>query len=129
MSASKSHGEIKNLRRNPCAAGTNRKKAEQATQAASRYSLSLIEASLDPLVTISAEGKITDVNTATEEVTGANRDLLIGSDFADYFNDPQKAREGVSTGLLARLCDRLPAGDSPRFGQDYGRPVQRQPVP
>lgn len=73
---------------------TDHKKAEDATQAASQYSRSLIEASLDPLVTISAGGKITDVNKATEEVTGAKRDQLIGSDFADYFTDPQKAREG-----------------------------------
>jgi PAS domain S-box-containing protein len=73
---------------------TQHKKAEEATQAASQYSRSLIEASLDPLVTISAEGKVTDVNKATEEVTGVSRDNLIGSDFADYFTEPQKAREG-----------------------------------
>jgi PAS domain S-box-containing protein len=59
-----------------------------------RYTRSLIEASLDPLVTISAEGKITDVNTATEEVTGVSRSQLIGSDFAVYFTDPAKARAG-----------------------------------
>ena len=73
---------------------TERKQAEEATQAALQYSRSLIEASLDPLVTISAEGKITDVNTATEKVTGAERDSLIGSDFADYFTDPKEARKG-----------------------------------
>ena len=73
---------------------TERKKAEEATQAASQYARSLIEASLDPLVTISAEGKVKDVNKATEEVTGVSRSRLIGSDFADYFTDPQKAREG-----------------------------------
>jgi PAS domain S-box-containing protein len=72
---------------------TERKKAEEATQAASQYARSLIEASLDPLVTISTEGKITDVNTATEQVTGVDRDSLIGSDFADYFTDPENARE------------------------------------
>jgi diguanylate cyclase (GGDEF)-like protein/PAS domain S-box-containing protein len=73
---------------------TERMKAEEATKAASQYSRSLIEASLDPLVTISPEGKVTDVNTATEQVTGVNRTELIGSDFADYFTDPDKAREG-----------------------------------
>ncbi|WP_310650076.1 PAS domain-containing protein, partial [Colwellia sp. MB3u-70] len=73
---------------------TERKRAEEATQTASQYSRSLIEASLDPLVTISAEGKITDVNTATEKVTGAERASLIGSDFADYFTDPEEARKG-----------------------------------
>ncbi len=73
---------------------TERKKAEEAIKAASQYSRSLIEASLDPLVTISVEGKITDVNTATEQVTGMDRASLIGSDFADYFTDPETAREG-----------------------------------
>lgn len=58
------------------------------------YSRTLIEASLDPLVTISAEGKITDVNKATEETTGFSREQLIGSDFSDYFTEPEKAREG-----------------------------------
>jgi PAS domain S-box-containing protein len=42
----------------------------------SQYSRSLIEASLDPLVMISAEGKITDVNTATEQVTGGASGLI-----------------------------------------------------
>jgi len=46
------------------------------------------------LVTISAEGKITDVNTATELVTGVERGNLIGSDFTNYFTDPKQAREG-----------------------------------
>ena len=58
------------------------------------YARSLIEASLDPLVTISADGKITDVNKATESVTGVARDSLIGSDFSDYFTEPEKARAG-----------------------------------
>ncbi len=71
---------------------TELKKAEEASQRASDYARSLIEASLDPLVTISAEGKITDVNTATEHVTGIARADLIGSEFADYFTDPEKAR-------------------------------------
>ena len=73
---------------------TERKQAEKSAQAAAQYARSLIEASLDPLVTISAEGKITDVNTATEQVTGVPRDKLTGSDFADYFTAPEKAREG-----------------------------------
>jgi PAS domain S-box-containing protein len=73
---------------------TERKIAEEAIQAASDYTRNLIESSLDPLVTISTEGKITDVNTATEQVTGVGRGNLIGSDFADYFTDPEKAREG-----------------------------------
>src|SRR5664280_2757888 len=60
---------------------------------ASQYSLSLIEASLDPLVTISPEGKITDMNDATVNITGIIREKLTGTDFFDYFTNPQKARE------------------------------------
>jgi PAS domain-containing protein len=71
---------------------TDRKKAEEGLKESQRYTRGLIEASLDPLVTISAEGKITDVNHATESFTGYRREKLIGTDFSDYFTDPQIAR-------------------------------------
>jgi PAS domain S-box-containing protein len=91
---------------------TDRKQAEEALRKAkdeleervkertyelyteSLYARSLIEASLDPLVTISVDGKITDVNHASEEVTGIPREQLVGSDFSDYFTEPEKARTG-----------------------------------
>ena len=60
----------------------------------SEYSLSLIEASRDPLFTISPKGKITDTNEASARVTGVTKNQLIGSDFFDYFTDSAKAREG-----------------------------------
>jgi PAS domain S-box-containing protein len=59
----------------------------------SEYSLSLIEASHYPLFAISSEGKITDMNNASVNVTGISRENLIGTDFFDYFTEPQKARE------------------------------------
>ena len=65
-----------------------------AQKQASQYARSLLEASLDPLVTINPEGKITDVNEATIKVTGNSREELIGSDFSNYFTEPEKAREG-----------------------------------
>jgi len=58
------------------------------------YTRSLIEASLDPFVTISLEGKITDVNEASINVTGISRKKLINTNFSDYFTDPKKAQEG-----------------------------------
>jgi PAS domain S-box-containing protein len=58
---------------------------------AARYTRSLIEAALDPLVTISAKGRITDVNEATVKATGVPRNKLVGTDFSDYFTDPDKA--------------------------------------
>jgi PAS domain S-box-containing protein len=73
---------------------TERKRADEQVRAASQYARSLIEASLDPLVTISTEGKITDVNEATIKVTGVTRERLTGTDFSDYFTEPEKAREG-----------------------------------
>ncbi|MFV8361051.1 response regulator [Flavobacterium sp. LS1P3] len=59
----------------------------------SEYSLSLIEASHDPLFAINTEGKITDLNNASVKVTGITRHKLIGTDFFDYFTEPQMARE------------------------------------
>ncbi|MBK8882988.1 MAG: response regulator [Bacteroidales bacterium] len=59
----------------------------------SRYARSLIEASLDPLFTISPDGKITDINNASVNMTEMSRENLIGTDFFDYFTEPEKARE------------------------------------
>jgi len=67
--------------------------ATVALKLLSKYSLSLIEASLDPLVTINTDGKITDTNEATVNITGISREILIGSDFLDYFTESHKARE------------------------------------
>ena len=72
---------------------TERKRMEQDRQAAF-YTRSLIEVSLDPLVTIGPDGKITDVNKATEEATGVAREQLIGTDFSAYFTDPAEASRG-----------------------------------
>ena len=59
----------------------------------SEYTISLIEASHDPLFAVSPEGKITDVNDASVQVTGISRIKLLGTDFFDYFTDSQKGRE------------------------------------
>lgn len=68
--------------------------ANDALRRANAYNRSLIEASLDPLVTIGPDGKITDVNRGTELVTGCSRAELVGTDFSDYFTEPDKARAG-----------------------------------
>ncbi len=61
---------------------------------AAEYARSLIEASLDPLVTISADGKVTDFNEATVRVTGVDRAALSGTEFSAYFTEPERARDG-----------------------------------
>lgn len=68
--------------------------ARDIAEGLSEYARSLIEASLDPLVTISADGKITDVNEASVQATGVPRSQLVGTDFSDYFTDPDEARAG-----------------------------------
>ncbi|NTU42140.1 MAG: PAS domain S-box protein [Nitrospirales bacterium] len=80
----------------------------KACQMASAYNRSLIEASLDPVVTISAEGKISDVNRATERVTGYPRKELIGTDFSSYFTEPERAREGYRRMFRAGLVKDYP---------------------
>ena len=49
---------------------------------------------MDPLVTISKDGKIIDVNKATEDVTGYSHEELVGSDFSMYFTEPEEVRKG-----------------------------------
>lgn len=73
----------------------NEEKEKRAAELViANYARSLIEASLDPLVTISTEGKILDVNEASIKVTGEPREKLIGTDFSDYFTEPKQAQEG-----------------------------------
>jgi PAS domain S-box-containing protein len=83
-------------------------KARDAAEMLSRYARSLIEASLDPLVTISAQGKITDVNEASAQVTGVPREQLIGTDFSNYFTEPDQARIGYQKVFLEGLVRDYP---------------------
>jgi len=72
------------------------------------YARSLIEASLDPLVTINTDGKITDMNLALANITGISRKKLTGTDFFEHFTEPQKARE-----VYERVFDKGSVVDSP----------------
>jgi PAS domain S-box-containing protein len=61
---------------------------------ASAYARRLIEASLDPLVTIRPDGRVSDVNEATVQATGVSRQALVGSRFSVYFTEPDRADAG-----------------------------------
>jgi len=87
---------------------TERKRAEEALRLSNLYNRSLIEVSLDPLVTIGSDGKITDVNNSTEIVTGYSRDELIGTYFSDYFTEPEKAKEGYQHVFLEGVVRDYP---------------------
>lgn len=70
------------------------KESEEKLRTVYQYARSLIEASLDPLVTIDADGKITDVNAATEKIMELTRDHLIGTEFSQYFTEGEHAKVG-----------------------------------
>jgi PAS domain S-box-containing protein len=68
--------------------------AEEAVRLASAYNRSLIESSRDPMVTIDRSGKISDCNSATLKATGCSREEFIGTDFSNYFSNPEMAKAG-----------------------------------
>jgi len=96
---------------------TTRRQAEEALRLASVYNRSLIEASLDPLVTIDLEGKVSDVNSATELITGYSRADLIGTDHADCFTQPERARAGYRLVLEKGLVRDYPLEIRHRSGR------------
>ncbi len=81
---------------------------DEGASEAARYARSLIETSVNPLVATNPQGKITDVNAATEEATGIPRDQLIGTDFADCFREPEEARAAFKRVLEEGLLSEYP---------------------
>src|SRR6185503_14180764 len=74
---------------------TEQRRLEQELREQQNYSRGLIEASVDALVTVDPHGRITDVNEQMARLAGYNKQKLIGSPFADYFTEPDRARAGV----------------------------------
>jgi PAS domain S-box-containing protein len=87
---------------------TKHKREEQAQRNAALYARSLIEASLDPLSVIGRDGKITDVNEATVQITGLPREAIIGSDATIYVTEPEYARAGIQEVLAKRFLTNYP---------------------
>src|SRR6185295_12677609 len=59
------------------------------------YNRGLIESSVDGLITVDPSGSISDVNEQMCRMSGYLREELIGTPFADYFVDPERATAGV----------------------------------
>jgi PAS domain S-box-containing protein len=78
---------------------TDQKRLEDALRETQNYTRGLIEASVDALMTVDPELRITDVNEQAVRVTGYTREELIGSSFPDYFTDPARATAGVQQTL------------------------------
>lgn len=87
---------------------SDEKQAQEALREAARYVRRLIEAALDPFVTIGPDGAIDDVNRAMEQAAGVPRDKLIGTDFASYFTDPEEASIGYHRVLEEGLVRDFP---------------------
>ena len=83
---------------------TEQKAMEEQLRTGALYARNLIEANIDSLIAIGLDGKVTDVNEATVKATGLSRKDIIGSDFADNFTEPEKAKEATkqtfSQGML-----------------------------
>ena len=74
---------------------TEQKRLEEQLREQQNYNRSLIESSVDALMTVDPSGIITDINEQTAKLTGYNRKQLTGSSFFAYFTDPELARAGV----------------------------------
>jgi PAS domain S-box-containing protein len=74
---------------------TEQRRLEEQISEQQNYSRSLIEASVDALVTVNPKGRITDVNEQFVKLMGQNRQQLIDSPFSSYFTDPERAMSGV----------------------------------
>ena len=75
---------------------TEQKKLEQQLRDSEAYNRGLIEASVDGLITVDSSGTISDVNEQMSRMSGFPREELIGTPFADYFVDTERATSGVN---------------------------------
>jgi PAS domain S-box-containing protein len=71
---------------------TLEKKMHQDLEEVNLYHRILIESHIDPLVTLSPDLTICDVNAATENLFGYSRVDLLGTDIARWFLEPEKIR-------------------------------------
>jgi PAS domain S-box-containing protein len=72
-----------------------RMKLDQRLRDQHFYNRSLLESSIDALMTTDPRGIITDINKQMEALTGCTRDELIGAPFKNYFTDPERAEAGI----------------------------------
>ncbi|MDY7576702.1 PAS domain S-box protein [Actimicrobium sp. CCI2.3] len=74
---------------------TEQKALESQLRDSQSYNRGLIESSVDGLITVAADGIISDVNARMCQMVATSREDLIGTSFADYFVDPRRATAGV----------------------------------
>lgn len=110
---------------------TERKRMEDELRKASEYARSLIEASLDPLVTVGLQGEILDVNEAMERMTGVPRGELVGSRLLEHVTEPDKVAEIYEQVLAEGVLMDYPLTVRHRWGATtdvlYNAAVYRDP--
>ena len=74
---------------------TEQKKLEQQLRESQAYNRGLIESSVDGLVTVDRNGKVSDVNARMCQMSEYAREDLLGMPFADFFLDTEQAKLGV----------------------------------
>jgi PAS domain S-box-containing protein len=78
---------------------TDRVRLEEQLREQQTYLRGLIESSVDGLITVDPEGFITDVNEQMCRMSGYERTALVGSQFKQYFTEPDRADAGVKRTL------------------------------
>src|SRR6185503_13720984 len=73
-----------------------RMKLDQRLRDQHFYTRSLLESSIDAIMTTDPRGIISDVNKQMEALTGCTRDELIGAPFKNNFTDPQRAEAAIN---------------------------------
>jgi diguanylate cyclase (GGDEF)-like protein/PAS domain S-box-containing protein len=91
---------------------TERKRAEDALKASEARKSAMIEAALDAIVTIDAQGRMLEFNSAAERMFGYTRAYALGKPMADLIIPPslrERHREGMARHLATgqgRIFDK-----------------------
>ncbi|HKW99333.1 MAG TPA: PAS domain S-box protein [Bryobacteraceae bacterium] len=111
---------------------TEQKKLEHQLRDSESYNRGLIEASVDGLITVNESGEISDVNDQMCRMTGYSREELLGTAFADYFMDADRARAGVAEtfekGMVKEYVLTLSTRDRQRLQVSFNASVFRDPT-
>jgi PAS domain S-box-containing protein len=78
---------------------TEHKALEEQLRQSESYNRGLIQASVDGLVAVRPDGMISDVNEQICRISGYDSENLIGTPFANYFADPERASAGLQETL------------------------------
>jgi PAS domain S-box-containing protein len=110
---------------------TEQKKLEQQLRESQAYNRGLIEASVDGLITVDPSVTITDVNEQMCRMSGYTREELIGTPFADYFADPERATAGVNQtlheGVVTDYVLTLTTRDGRKLQVSFNASIFRDP--